>query len=242
MPLPEKARLTFLPLGDRALLLDVGAEAGAQTVSRVRALADYLAQLQLPGIVDLVPAICTIGIHYDPVYWGGAAEKHTAYERLVQRLGELLDDFDMLPAGAGQTQDIPVCYEPEYALDLASLARARGVSEQQVIDIHAGAQYSVYMIGFAPGFAYLGPLDERLVLPRRETPRTLVPAGSVAVANEYTGIYPGPLPGGWHIIGRTPLRLFDPARPQPSLLQSGDLVRFVPIDAQQYRSLEAGRE
>lgn len=234
-----KAQLSFQPLGDRAVLLEVGADTNAQTVARVRALGDYLAQLRLPGVQDLVPALRTIGIHYDPEQWRDESATRPPYDVLVERIQESLRDFAELAADEGRTQEIPVCYEADYALDLSSLARTHGLTPGQIIEIHSGVLYSVYMIGFAPGFAYLGPLDERLVLPRRETPRTLVPAGSVAVANQYSGIYPGDLPGGWHILGRTPLRLFDPLRSQPSLLRSGDQVRFVPIDEAQFRRLEA---
>ena len=228
-----------MPLGDSALLLEAGNHADPETVSRVRALADYLAQLRLPGVLDLVPAMCTIGVHYDPAYWCNESATRSPYELLVERIQAALPDPATLAVTEGQTREIPVCYEAEHAADLVALAQLRGLSTAQVIEIHSAVEYSVYMIGFAPGFAYLGPLDERLVWPRRETPRTRVPAGSVAVANQYTGIYPSALPGGWHVIGRTPLQLFDPSDVQPSLLRAGDRVRFVPIGAADFRRLQS---
>jgi inhibitor of KinA len=235
----SKGDLSFLPLGDRALLLEAGNTADPETVSRVRALADYLAQLHLPGVLDLVPALCTIGIHYDPEQWRDGSAARSPYELLVEHIRTALPDPATLVSSEGHAREIPVCYEADCAADLPALARKLGLSRSQVIDIHSAVEYSVYMIGFAPGFAYLGPLDARLVLPRRKTPRTRVPAGSVAIANQYSGIYPGELPGGWHLIGRTPLRLFDPSRTQPSLLKAGDRVRFSPIDAAKFRRLQS---
>lgn len=234
--------LSFSPLGDRALLIEVGDHADPATIARIRALADHLAQLDLPGVLDFVPALCTIGVHYDPEEWRDESEAHTPYEMLVERIQRELPDMASLTVSEGPLRHIPVCYDADFGQDLTALADAQGLSTQQVIEIHSAAIYSVYMIGFAPGFAYLGPLDERLALPRRETPRSRVPAGSVAVANQYTGIYPADLPGGWHVIGRTPLQLFDPSLQQPSLLSAGDRVQFEPIGAKEFRALQKGRQ
>lgn len=231
------ADLSFSPLGDRALVLEVGNRVDAATTACIRALADYLAGLDLPGVVDFVPALTSIGIHYDPEQWHDEAGTRTPYELLVARLQSVLPDLATLEMSEGTLHEVPVCYEPEFAEDLPALASAQGLSRDELVQIHSRATYTVYMIGFAPGFAYLGPLDQRLMTPRRQTPRARVPAGSVAVANEYTGIYPAPLPGGWHIIGRTPLQLFDPANERPSLLGAGDRVKFVPINATEFRNL-----
>lgn len=236
--IPASTDLSFLPLGDRALLIEVGDQADPATVARIRALANHLAQLRLPGVFDYVPALCTIGVHYDPEQWRDESEAHTPYELLVARIQQALPDLASLAASEGPLRQIPVCYEADFGSDLSVLADAHQLSVEQVIQIHSAAIYTVYMIGFAPGFAYLGPLDERLALPRRETPRARVPAGSVAVANQYTGIYPADLPGGWHIIGRTPLQLFDPSHQQPSLLAAGDRVQFEPIGAADFRALQ----
>jgi inhibitor of KinA len=238
---PTNTDLRFSPLGDRALLVEVGDHADPATVARIRALADYLARLGLPGVLDFVPALCTIGVHYDPERWRDQSEARTPYEMLVARIQQALPELASLEVSDGPLREIPVCYEPEFAEDMEALAGAHGLSTEQIIEIHSGTVYTVYMIGFAPGFAYLGPLDERLELPRRETPRARVPAGSVAVANQYTGIYPADLPGGWHVIARTPLPLFDSSRDQPSLLGAGDRVQFVPIGAAAFRKLQRGR-
>lgn len=230
--------LSFSPLGDRALLLEVGEQTDPATVARIRALAGHLAQLRLPGVLDFVPALCTLGIHYDPEQWRDESGARTPYELLVARIQQALPDLASLAVNEGALRQIPVCYEADFGEDLASLAASQGLSTDQVVQIHSAAVYTVYMIGFAPGFAYLGPLDSRLVLPRRETPRPRVPAGSVAVANQYTGIYPADLPGGWHIVGRTPLHLFDLSRDQPSLLSAGDRVQFTPISAADFHDLQ----
>lgn len=231
--------LSFSPLGDRALLLEVGAHPDAETIARIRALADHLAQLRLPGVLDFVPALCTLGIHYDPEQWRDESGARTPYELLVARIQQALPDLESLAVTEGPLREIPVCYEADFGHDLSTVATAHGLSTEKVVQIHSDAIYTVYMIGFAPGFAYLGPLDGRLVLPRRETPRPRVPAGSVAVANQYTGIYPADLPGGWHVIGRTPLPLFDLSHDQPSLLGAGDRVQFVPICATEFRELQS---
>ena len=233
--------LSFSPLGDRALLMELGDHPDTATIGRVRALAEHLGEQQLPGVLDLVPALCTLGVHYDPESWRDDTGQHSPYEMLVSAIQKVLPDLASLRVAEGQLHEIPVCYEAEYGEDLRSLARARDLDPAQVVSIHSASEYTVYMLGFAPGFAYLGQLDGRLVSPRRDTPRARVPAGSIAVANQYTGIYPAPLPGGWHIIGRTHLQLFDLSRDQPSLLSAGDRVRFVPVSASRFRELESER-
>ncbi len=140
------------------------------------------------------------------------------------------------PAG---TVEIPVCYGGALGEDLETLARSRGLSAEAVVAIHSGVTYHVHMLGFVPGFAYLGGLDERLATPRRATPRPRVPAGSVAIADGQTAIYPLETPGGWHLIGRTPLQLFRADASPPSLLNAGDTVRFVPISTEQFDSQSA---
>ncbi len=233
--------LSFSPLGDRALLLELGDHADVSIISRVRALAEHLGEQQLPGVLDLVPALCTLGVHYEPELWRDDTGQHSPYEMLVSGIQKILPDLASLTVTEGRFYEIPVCYEGEYGEDLASLALAHDLAPEQVVAIHSASEYTVYMLGFAPGFAYLGQLDERLVCPRRETPRACVPAGSIAVANQYTGIYPAPLPGGWHIIGRTPLQLFDLSRDQPSLFSAGDRVKFVPVSAARFRELESAQ-
>ncbi len=238
----DLAGLSFSPLGDRALLLELGGDAGAATVKQIRAIAAFLSEQSLAGVLDLVPSLNTLGIHYDPEAWRDANGKQSPYEQLLQKIQDALTGLASLELADGDLYEVPVCYDDEYGEDLVSLARTKSLPVEQVIEIHCAPVYTVYMLGFAPGFVYLGQLDDRLVTPRRDTPRASVPAGSVAVANEYTGIYPAQLPGGWHIVGRTPLQLFDLSQDRPLLFGAGDRIRFVPISAGRFRELEGARQ
>jgi inhibitor of KinA len=233
--------LSFSPLGDRALLIEFAETPDPEVTARVRALADFLQAQALPGVTDLVPALCSLALHYEPDSWHTDDASQAAYDSLVGALQELIPLADEMPRSQGALIEIPVVYGGEFGEDLEALAAAHGISAAEAADIHASAEYTVYMLGFVPGFAYLGPLDERLTAPRRETPRVRVPAGSVAVANGLTGIYPVELPGGWHVIGRTPLKLFDLDSDPPARLAAGDRVRFVAVDAARFREIEGTR-
>jgi inhibitor of KinA len=230
--------LSFSPLGDRALLVEFGEAPDPAVTARVRALADFLRARQLPGVTDLVPGMCSLALHYEPEAWRGGDDAPAPYDRLVLALQDLVGEAEQVPRREGALIEIPVVYGGEFGEDLAELAAMHGITPQQVAEIHGSATYTVYMLGFAPGFAYIGPLDGRLDAPRRATPRTVVPAGSLAVANGLTAIYPMASPGGWNLIGRTPLRMFDLNRDPPARLSAGDRVRFVAIDAARFRELE----
>lgn len=196
-----------------------------------------LRDARLPGVTDVVPSFCTVAIHYRP----DASADSPSHGALAERIGQLLAGG--LPEGelGGREIDIPVCYGGEHGPDLAEVAAAAGLTPDDIIRLHSEPRSMVFMLGFAPGHAYLGVHDERLNIPRRPSPRTAVPIGSVAVANRQTVIYPNRLPGGWNIIGATPLAMFDPAREPAALLQPGDSVRFVPIAEDEFQRLrEAG--
>ena len=237
----ERPSLSFSPLGDRALLIETAQQPDPDVSARLRALADYLRARALPGVSDLVPGMCALALHYEPEAWRGEDSAQTPYDRLVGALQEMVSLEKYVPRRDGALIEIPVIYGGEFGEDLEPLAAAHALSPEQAAAIHAEREYIVYMLGFVPGFAYLGPVDERINLPRRPTPRTRVPAGSVAVANGMTGIYPADLPGGWHVIGRTPLKMFDVNGDPPVLLAAGDRVRFTPIDVARYRDLEQER-
>ncbi|MGH8678343.1 MAG: 5-oxoprolinase subunit PxpB [Burkholderiales bacterium] len=232
--------LSFSPLGDRGLLLEFSDSPDPQVSARVRALADYLQMHPLPGVTDIVPAFCSLALHYDPEAWRDD-EATAPYDSLISTLQQIVPLAGDVPQQAGEAIEIPVSYGAAFGEDLEPLAQAHRLTVDEAIAIHSSGTYTVYMLGFAPGFAYLGPLDPRLKVPRHPTPRTQVPAGSVAVANAYTAIYPMALPGGWHLIGRTPMRMFDADRNPPSLLAAGDRVRFVPVSAAEFRNLEGRR-
>ena len=220
------------PLGDRALLVHVGATIDGATHRRVRAVYARLVAQRLPGVVDIVPAFTTVAVHYNPeeVVPTGADGAVSAYHALVSLVTAALADLRYEAAAPPRVVEIPVCYGGIYGPDIAEVARLHGLTSEQVAEMHAGGEYVVYMLGFAPGFAYLGGLPEALVTPRRAEPRTLVPAGSVGIGGTHTGVYPLALPGGWQLIGRSPLRLFDPERTPAVLLGVGDRVRFRAVD------------
>lgn len=213
------------PLGDSALLVELGAAADAETRRRVHACSAQLAAASLEGVLDIVPGLATVGVHYDParVRRAGSELPHVAIARAVET--ELAEARDV-PLAKGRTIEIAVCYDTTVAPDLDDVARHAGMTPDEVIALHAGGSYVVHMVGFLPGFAYLDGLDPRLTISRRATPRTRVPAGSVAIGGQHTGIYPLESPGGWQIIGRTSVRLFAADRNPPTLLRAGDTVRF----------------
>jgi inhibitor of KinA len=226
------------PLGDCALLIQVGADASEQTAQRVHAVVQHLLADPLVGVRDVVGAVCTVALHYDPLRIDPMPEAETAFDALAQQVMRRLSAFDPVAAAPAAEHKIPVCYGGEFGEDLEVVARAHGLTEAEVIALHTGPLYRVQMLGFAPGFAYLAGLDVRIAMPRKATPRTRVPAGSVGIGGELTAVYPLDLPGGWHLIGRSPVRLFDPASERPSLLVAGDRVRFEPIRTQEYGRLE----
>jgi len=199
--------------------------------AQIAALAQKLRDSLPIGVLDIVPAYATLALHYDPAAVGAGV---SPFEALSETIGTWLQTQTFDTAQTGRLIEIPVCYGGAYGEDLAALAASRGLSPEEVIALHSGATYHVHMLGFVPGFAYLGGLDSRLATPRRDTPRPRVPAGSVAIADEQTAVYPLETPGGWQLIGRTPVRLFRPDASPPSLLAAGDSVRFVPISAETF--------
>jgi len=212
------ATLRFEPLGDRALLIRLGDRIDPAIHRAVGNLATAIRAAALDGITEVVPTYTTVGVWYDPI--------RRPYADLVEQLSHLRVPQQADSDAKGRDWTIPTRYDGP---DLGEVANRLGTTPAQVIERHASRTYSVYLLGFVPGFAFLGELDPALVLPRRDTPRRRVPAGSVAIAGAQTGIYPLSTPGGWHLIGRTKLRLFDPSREPAALLDVGDRVRFDPV-------------
>jgi inhibitor of KinA len=243
-PLLHVFRLSAL--GDRVLMIELGDDASAETALRVRAVSEDLLRRPIAGVLDVVPAVCSVALHYDPLGVEGFVaptadsppDAPSPYLALAQQVTQRLTTLNPTSLPEPRTVEVPVCYGREFGEDLDTLARAHALRAEEVIALHAAPLYRVQMIGFAPGFAYLVGLDPRLATPRRPTPRQRVPAGSVAIGGELTGVYPLALPGGWHVIGRSPLRLFAPEQDPPSRLSMGDRVRFVPIDEREYGRLQ----
>lgn len=215
-------RWRFLPLGEAALLAQVAVPDIDLANRYALALARALEAQVIPGLEGITPGIDSVLVRFDPLALSCVG--------LQARLMELANSVMPLSAQLGTVIDIPVAFGGEAGPDLDEVARRLDVSVSGLVDMLCAQPWRVMMIGFAHGFPYLGPLPPALHIPRRDTPRMRVPAGSVAIAAGMAGIYPAALPGGWHIVGRTPLRLFDPANEaRPVLVQAGDGVRFVPM-------------
>lgn len=229
--LAQPPSLQLIPAGDTAVVVVLGRIMDRQLSRAVLALADRILAASVPGVVEVVPAFASLTVHFDP--------------RLAT-LGDLSDAIARLAALPGETASpprqwtIPVCYEGGFAQDLAEVSERSGLAQADVIARHTAADFHVYMLGFLPGFPYMGDLEAALRLPRRPSPRVAVPAGSVAIAEAMTAIYPQESPGGWHIVGRTPVRLFDPAAVPPARLRAGDQVRFRPVTRGEYEHLAEG--
>jgi len=209
------------PLGEAGWTVTLGDRVERATHERVLALAERLTATAPAGMLELVPGYATLTVFFDPTVADA--------EALRIRLGELA--ATPVPPRESEAAERPVVVLPTRydGPDLEDVAERAGLTRDQVVDLHSARVYRVYLLGFAPGFAYLGDLDAALVLPRRKEPRPRVPPGSVGIAGAQTGVYPLATPGGWHLLGRTEVRLFDPAREPPALLQPGDRVRFEPI-------------
>lgn len=229
--------MRFLSAGDRALVVEFGDTVDRRLSDAVLSLAARLDAAAIPGIIETVPTFRSLMVHYDPLVTG-RRDLEAAIAGIGGRAAE--------PRSAARLWHIPYCAEGEFAPDLAAVARLTGLAPAAVTALHCSIRYHVYMLGFLPGFPYLGDLPAELALPRRADPRVRVPAGSIAIATRLSAVYPCESPGGWHLIGTTPVRLFDIARPAPALLAAGDTVRFEPIDAARFaairRRVEGGED
>ena len=210
--------------GDAALRVELEDRLDPDINAAVIALADGIRQRHSAAVLDVVPGYSTVTVYFDPL--GVAAAS------LEQEVRAIADAMRPSPREDGRQIEVPVCYGGEFGPDLDDVAAFASCSRDEVVDLHARGAYRVYMVGFVPGFAYLGIVDARIAAPRRATPRPAVPSGSVAIAGGQTGVYPSITPGGWNIIGWTPLRPYDPARAEPFLFRAGDRVRFVPVSAE----------
>jgi inhibitor of KinA len=228
----------LFPLGDAAMVLEFGTAIDAATHQAIAAFGAYLARHPFLGLREWVPAFTTLTVYYD-LWLVSANGQLPPYEQVAAQLQAMLPAAQAAhpTAEATATIEVPVCYGGEWGPDLAFVAQHCGMDSAEVIARHSAPNYLVHMIGFAPGFPYLGGLDAQLATPRRPQPRALVPAGAVGIAGPQTGIYSLSTPGGWQLIGRTPLRLFNPEWAVPSLLQAGQRLRFVPIKEAEFRAL-----
>ena len=214
------------PAGDASLLIEFGQEISPEINAKITATVQLMKEQHIEGVVDIIPAFCSLLINYDP--------RVLSYDELSKRMKRLLN----IEIKAGETGrrvfEIPVCYGGQYGPDLANIAEHAGLTEEEVIEIHSSRDYLIYMLGFLPGFCYLGGLDERIHTPRLANPRLKINAGSVGIGGSQTGIYPLDSPGGWQLMGMTPVKTYDPDREVPILLSAGDFIRFIPVDEEEY--------
>jgi inhibitor of KinA len=224
------------PLGDSALIVRLSDHFDPDTSSNeVLAVVRQLEAMAIPGVIELAPAYTTIGVFFDPARTGSFDKLTTAIDDALQTSLE-----QARPRAAGGTVvEVPVCYDDEFAPDLNDVAQHTVLSQDEIIRRHADAIYRVACVGFTPGFPYLSGLPPELATPRRSSPRKEIPAGAVAIGGTQTGVYPRKSPGGWNIIGRTPLRLFDVKRESPALFHAGDQVRFRQISRSEFEKLSA---
>jgi KipI family sensor histidine kinase inhibitor len=219
-------RPRFRVSGDCSLLVEYGEGIALPLNERVRAMTSLLGERAVKGVKAVVPAYSSLAVIYDP----SLVEPQALMERIEKLEAERL----AAPTSPPSTVEIPVCYGSDFGPDIPVVAGNTDLSEEQIIALHSSTEYPIYMIGFTPGFCYLGGMDQRLRTPRRKTPRTSVPEGSVGIAESQTGMYPIESPGGWQIIGRTPLRLFAPEGENPFLYKAGDRIRFRPIGRDEF--------
>ena len=223
---------TISPVGDRAISIDFGQVIDPTINRHIRQTIERIKELQLDGIIELVPTYCALLVEYDAMLYSYSEIcniiEPTLEEGMTNTTNELVT-----------VVEVPTVYGGEFGPDLSFVASHNHLSEDEVISIHSGTDYLVYMLGFIPGFTYLGGMDSRIATPRLSSPRTLIPAGSVGIAGEQTGTYPSDSPGGWQIIGRTPVTMYDMSKAQAALLKAGDYVRYVPIDESEFHRIKA---
>lgn len=222
----------IVPAGDSALFVEFEERIDPEVNARTIACADAIQAAQIAGVRDIVPTYRSVAVYFDPL--------RTDSDLLMERIAHEAAHATALPTGESPAVRIPVCYGGELGPDLEHVAAFARLPESDVVSLHSSAIYRVFMLGFVPGFAYLGLVDERIAMPRQSTPRVRVPAGSVGIAGVQTGVYPAETPGGWQLIGRTPLKPFDANRPQPFLMRAGDSVQFYPIARSEFDRLAAG--
>lgn len=222
--------IRILTAGDSSLLIEFGKEISPEINRKIAATVQLMREQHIEGVVDVIPAFCSLLVNYDP--------RVIRYDKMKKRMESLVRVDIKAGEEARKIFEIPVLYGGEYGPDLANIAEHAGLSEEEVVAIHSSRDYLIYMLGFLPGFCYLGGLDERIHTPRLANPRLKIRAGSVGIGGSQTGIYPLDSPGGWQLMGMTPVKTYDPGREVPILVEAGNYIRFVPIDEAEYRRIE----
>lgn len=225
------SEVKIVPHGDASMLVEWGAVIDPKINQKITGLVSLFKDQKIEGVIDFIPAFSSLLINYDP--------RIIAYRRLKK----ITEDLLTIEISNNQLNkrifEIPVCYGGEYGPDIEFIAKNAQLTKEELIQIHSGTDYLIYMLGFLPGFSYLGGLDDRIHTPRLNNPRKAIPAGSVGIGGSQTGIYPLESPGGWQLLGRTPIKTYDPEREEPILFEAGDYIRFVPVDQATYQEIEA---
>lgn len=220
-------RYKIFPLGDHALTVEFGNEISIETNNRVLSLARKFDKNPFDGLIEIVPAYASLTVFYDvAVVRKTFPNSLSAFEAVKDFTEEALRNLDVQPELNSRLIKIPVCFDEKYALDLQTIAERANLSPENIVEIFLARTYRVFMLGFLPGFAYMGEVDASIAVPRKDSPRLAVPKGSIGIAGKQTGIYSLESPGGWQIIGRTNLEMFTPNRESPTLLQAGDSIKF----------------
>lgn len=225
------------PLGDSAVILEFGNKINRETNEKVLAATQLLRSDPFQGMIEVVPAYTTLTVHYDLLQ----VRSSFPYETICREINSRLEKAPFRRPSKGRIIRIPVCYDKKFAVDLSFVAEFNGLSEKDVIDIHSSTTYDVYFLGFSPGFPFLGGMNEKIATPRKDSPLAKILKGSVGIAGGQTGIYPLETPGGWQIIGRTPMPLLYLDQTHPTLLQPGDQVEFYPISCEEFAEMEGMR-
>lgn len=220
----------FLFGGDKALYIELGDSISPEINRRVKSLVSSIDEASIPGVIDLAPTYRSILVYYDPL--------QITLDDLQRKLIALGQRSTKETSEVSRVVEIPAVYGGEHGPDLDFVASHNNLTREEVVRIHMGSDYLVYMLGFNPGFPYLGGMSGKIATPRLNTPRVKIPAGSVGIAESQTGVYPLDSPGGWRLIGRTPVPIFDPSRDPPAIAQAGDFIRFVAIDEDRYKEIE----
>lgn len=220
----------FLTCGDCAVTVAFAQEIREDTNRKIRYLAKKLQNAGIHGLQETVPTYCSLTVYYEPLV--------LSRRKLEHQILHFLAAYQPDTAEKKRIFQIPVCYEGEFAPDMEDVCRLTGLSREQVIALHSSVDYLIYMLGFLPGFPYLGGMDPRLEVPRLDSSRTRIPAGAVGIGGKQTGVYPLASPGGWRLIGRTPAVIYDPNREKPIVYEAGDYIRFCPISTDEFRRIQ----